>query len=276
MATGYLPESADCVIVGGGMAGFAAGLQLELWGYKPLILERHNLPGGLATSFVRGPFEFEGTLHEMMDIGRPENPGKMREFFKEAGVEVDWHQVKEAYRIVVPSEGIDARLPWGIDAMVEEIERQVPGSRESVARLMAACKDVLDSINTPGFTELSKPQLLLKHSTFVRTAGYTAAEVIRRFGVPDKAVSLLAPYWIYVGSPLSELSFTVYAYLMAMMKGLPKSGSALILRQRPWPSMPGRSMSRKTKPGLFSERSLPASKPSLAWMVLKAGRCLLR
>jgi prolycopene isomerase len=215
MATGFLPESADCVIVGGGMAGFAAGLQLELWGYKPLILERHNLPGGLATSFVRGKFEFEGTLHEMMDVGSPEHPGKMREFFEEAGVEVDWHQVKEAYRIVVPSEGIDARLPWGIEAMVEEIERQVPGSRESVGRLMAACKDVLDSINTPGFTELSKPALLLRHSTFVRTAGYSAAEVIRRFGVPPKAVSLLAPYWIYVGSPLSELSFTVYAYLMA-------------------------------------------------------------
>ena len=33
-------------------------------GAKTLLLEKHNIPGGCATSFVRGQFEFEVALHQ--------------------------------------------------------------------------------------------------------------------------------------------------------------------------------------------------------------------
>ena len=57
--------------------------------------------------------------------------------------------------------------------------------------------------------------MLMKHEAFVKTAGYSAKEVIDTFGLPQKAVDLLAPYWIYVGAPLSILPFTIWAVLMA-------------------------------------------------------------
>ena len=38
------------------------------------VLEKHNIPGGFATSFVRGRFEFEASLHEFNGIGTIENP----------------------------------------------------------------------------------------------------------------------------------------------------------------------------------------------------------
>ena len=37
---------------------------------RVLLLEQHNLPGGFATSFVRGRFEFEAALHELDFDGR--------------------------------------------------------------------------------------------------------------------------------------------------------------------------------------------------------------
>ena len=44
----------DVVVVGAGNAGLSAALQCQLAGRKTLLIEKHNVPGGAATSFVRG------------------------------------------------------------------------------------------------------------------------------------------------------------------------------------------------------------------------------
>lgn len=62
----------DVVIIGGGLAGMASALQLQAKGVKDiLILEKHNMPGGLATDYVRNGFEMEASLARD-DVDRPE------------------------------------------------------------------------------------------------------------------------------------------------------------------------------------------------------------
>ncbi|WP_405822959.1 NAD(P)/FAD-dependent oxidoreductase [Streptomyces sp. NBC_01390] len=34
-----------------------------------LLIERHNVPGGFATSFRRGRFEFDTALHQLPGVG---------------------------------------------------------------------------------------------------------------------------------------------------------------------------------------------------------------
>ena len=61
----FYKDHYDVVIIGGALAGMSACLQLQAWGIKDiLILEKHNMPGGLATDFMRNGFEIEATLHE--------------------------------------------------------------------------------------------------------------------------------------------------------------------------------------------------------------------
>ena len=64
-------------------------------------------------------------------------------------------------------------------------------------------------------TPMSKLKMLREHPDFVRVAGYSATEVIKTFDLPQKAVDILTPYWIYVGEPMDNLPFTIYAYCMA-------------------------------------------------------------
>ena len=53
----------DAIIIGAGNGGLTAALTVANAGRKVLLLEKHNVPGGCATSFIRGRFEFEVALH---------------------------------------------------------------------------------------------------------------------------------------------------------------------------------------------------------------------
>ncbi|WP_405721068.1 NAD(P)-binding protein [Streptomyces sp. NBC_01537] len=52
-----------------GNAGLAAAATLQRAGLRTLLIERHNVPGGCATSFRRGRFEFETALHQLSGVG---------------------------------------------------------------------------------------------------------------------------------------------------------------------------------------------------------------
>ncbi len=51
------------VIIGGGIAGLCAAVYAQRCGYRAEVLEMHDVAGGLATSWRRGPFTFETCLH---------------------------------------------------------------------------------------------------------------------------------------------------------------------------------------------------------------------
>ena len=46
----------DAVVIGAGNAGLTAATTLQRGGMHTLLVERHNIPGGCATSFRRGRF----------------------------------------------------------------------------------------------------------------------------------------------------------------------------------------------------------------------------
>ena len=109
----YFDEHYDVIIIGGALAGLSAALTLAPKHFKILVLEQHNLPGGVATSFVRDGVEFEVALHEMMSIGTKEEPLKVRKFLEDSNVNVDWIRLPNAYRFVEP--GVDVQIHSGIN-----------------------------------------------------------------------------------------------------------------------------------------------------------------
>jgi len=51
------------IIIGGGIAGLSAGVYAQKCGFDTTILESHNIPGGICTSWKRKDYVFEGGMH---------------------------------------------------------------------------------------------------------------------------------------------------------------------------------------------------------------------
>jgi len=237
MTRGATPQSFnrsyDCVVIGAGNGGLAAAAQLAAKGVRVVLLEQHNVPGGFATSFVRGRFEFEAALHAFADVGPPAAKGTVRKFLEDdLGIYLDWIAVPEAFRLIVtdPDESMDVTLHYDAQEYINTCEREAPGSRESVSNYIELCNEVLDAIFYLGASKGNpdKKVLTSKYSNFLKTCPYTADQVAKALKVPKRAQAILHALWTYLGPPTSRLNFTVYAAMLAIFL---KSGG-YVPRQR--------------------------------------------
>ena len=73
----------DVVVVGAGNAGLVAALKASKEGKKVLLIDNNNIPGGIATSALKGRFEFENSLHKLTGIMTDDNKGVIRKIFDE-------------------------------------------------------------------------------------------------------------------------------------------------------------------------------------------------
>lgn len=207
----------DSIVIGAGLGGMSAALELSRKGKKTLLLEQHNLPGGFASSFVRGRFEFEPSLHELG--GRradDEAPGAVRYLTEDADLDVNLIELPEAYRVIITESGIDVSIPFGKENVIDVIEKEVPGSREPVKKYFDLCRDIQAAF---GYLSKNKDninylQILKKYGNFVRTGAYTAQEIIDTLKIPQKAQDIMAPYWCYLGVPLNRVSFPIWGTLL--------------------------------------------------------------
>jgi len=227
------PQAFDCVVIGAGNGGLSAAAQLAAKGVKTLLLEQHNLPGGFATSFRRGRFEFEAALHEFADIGSPTEKGGVRTYLEdELGVHLDWVEVPEAFRLILtdPGHEMDITMPYGVEAYIDALERHVPGSREAVTRYVELCDEVGAAFNYLGQSRGNPDRKVLtsQYANFLKTCPYSMEQVANALRIPQRAKDILHAQWTYIGPSADRLNFTIYAAMMSKFIHY----SAYIPRQR--------------------------------------------
>ena len=207
----------DVVVIGSGNGGLIAATRCAKYGLKTLLVEQHNTPGGFASSFVRGRFEFEPALHELGNLGNEYNQGGLYKIFKDLGIEVEWNLIPEAFHLVCGDKNNQKHfiLPFGVEEFARKCDEYVKGSYDKVIKFLSMCEDCYNAVQY--ITEMKgnpdREVLMKKYPNYLTTATYTLHEVLKKMKMPKEIKYIIESYWIYLGTKPSEIVFQLYAVM---------------------------------------------------------------
>lgn len=207
----------DTIVIGAGLGGLSVATMLAKNDLKVLLLERHNVPGGYATSFVRGRYEFEVALHELSGVGPPERRGAVYRYLEYLGMvdRVEFLHVPNLYRAVFPE--LDMTLPVGREAFEAKLADTFPhearGIQQFMERVFDFGRDFARIIRKRG--KVNPATMPFQHPHFFRYLPTTWGQVLHRDVKDPAARAVLSQYWGYVGLPPSQVSFVYMASTLA-------------------------------------------------------------
>ncbi len=201
----------DAVVIGAGNAGLVAATRLQRGGLRTLLLERHNIPGGCATSFVRGDFEFEVALHQLSGVGSEEDPFVIRKMFEDLDVlrRLELVQEHELYRLIIPGQ-FDIVLPADWEGMRNRLIEFFPAEADAIGRFFALGEAVAKEyymVLPRARMSNNVERLRASCPNFVAHGLRPARAVLEEFFRDEFLISAITPYWSYVGIPTNELPF---------------------------------------------------------------------
>jgi prolycopene isomerase len=202
----------DAIVVGAGLGGLSAATFLSQAGQRVLLLEKHNVPGGYASSFLRGRFEFDVALHELSGLGREENRGPLWGFLSACGVapRVKFMPISEFYRCVLP--GLDVTLPADRrnfeKALAEVFPKEAPGIKGFTELVFDMAEEAMRANMLAGSPDHLDPAEFPKMATF---ADHTVAQVFDAFFASREIRAVIGQLCNYLGQPPSRLPIMPFA-----------------------------------------------------------------
>jgi prolycopene isomerase len=202
----------DAIIVGAGLGGLSAATALSQAGKKVLLMERHNVPGGYASSFLRGRFEFDASLHELSGVGAGPAKGPLWMLLKQYGVadKVEFVPIPDLYRCVLPE--VDMTIPVGRAEFEEVLCGRFPSQAQGIRDFTATAFDfALEAIQAnmlgrgPDNLDLSSLPKLRANM------GRTMAEVCFPLIEDPQARAVVSQLCQYLGQPPSKVGFLPFA-----------------------------------------------------------------
>ncbi|MBI5585417.1 MAG: NAD(P)/FAD-dependent oxidoreductase [Deltaproteobacteria bacterium] len=206
-------ESYDVVVIGAGNGGLTASVTLAQKGLQVLLLERHNVPGGCATSFCRGRFEFEVALHQLSGVGTAENPGPLRMLLDQLGVlkELELVEMKDLFHVIGPG-GFRVALKPDREQVVAALKEKFSGQEEGIELFFDLSYQYAYQMLSAFYFKDPEPSRE-KFPVLYRYAYKPAIEVLDELFSDPHLKAVLSSYWGFLGLPPTRLSFAYLAML---------------------------------------------------------------
>ncbi len=206
-------EEYDVVVIGAGNGGLTASAGLAQKGLKVLLLERHNIPGGCATSFCRGRFEFEVALHQLSGMGTAEKPGPLRMSLSSLGVldDLELIEMSDLYSVSMP-DGFRVTLKPEREQVISELEEKFPREKEAIHKFFDLAYKYANQMLAAFYFKDPEPSRE-KYPVLYEYAFKPAGQVLDDIFSDPLLKTVLSVYWGYIGLPPNRISFAYLAML---------------------------------------------------------------
>lgn len=203
----------DAVVIGAGNGGLTAAATMAQKGLNVLLLERHNIPGGAATSFCRGRFEFEVALHQLSGLGTPQKPGLLRMQLDKLGVtdDLEFVELSDLYHVALP-DGFHITLKTDRDETIAILKGKFSHQKDAIQKffdLMASYAN--DMIGAFIFRDPEPSRE--KYPDLYKYAFRSSKEMLDEYFSDPLLKAILSVYWGYLGVPPTRLAFGYLAMI---------------------------------------------------------------
>lgn len=119
----------DVVIIGSGIGGLVCGCYLAKSGFKVLIAEQHNKPGGYCTSFEKQGYRFDVGIHYLGGIKK----GMLSRIINELQIkDLGFTQFDPSDKIIMPTATVNIRPK--ITHTIHEFRNAFPAEKDNIVR----------------------------------------------------------------------------------------------------------------------------------------------
>ncbi|MGL4647785.1 MAG: phytoene desaturase family protein, partial [Caldilineaceae bacterium] len=128
------------LIIGGGVAGLAAGCYAQMNGFQATILEKHKIAGGLCTAWTRQGYTFDTSLHM---LGHSRKGGFLK-MWRELGVIQGRILVDHPDGGLLEVDGERFTPPIDLDELERAMLARSPGDATSIHEMLEAARKCAD------------------------------------------------------------------------------------------------------------------------------------
>ncbi|MDZ7289366.1 MAG: NAD(P)/FAD-dependent oxidoreductase [candidate division KSB1 bacterium] len=201
----------DAIIIGSGLGGLTCAAAFARQGFRPLVLEKHDRPGGYATTFKRpGGFEFDVSLHSIT-VGERDGIHNLIPGFPEIR-DVEFVPHPNLYRAIFPD--YDIRVPQrNLKAYTELLTGCFPEEKAGIEGLIADMQGLFSDINkfSRAQGQVDMMRFPVDFPFLFNCYNKTWAQMVDARLQNPKLKAIVSALWGYYGLPPSQLASFYYA-----------------------------------------------------------------
>ncbi len=201
----------DAIVIGAGLGGLSCGAAFARQGFKVLVLEKHNKPGGYATVFKRsGGFVFDASLHSTT-VGERDGVHNLIPGFPEIK-DIEFVPHTDVWRAIYPDD--DIRVPArNVPGVIRLLADRFPDEQAGIQSLfndMQGLSDDIGKLSAAG-GNVNPATFAKDYPALARCFGKTWGAMVDARVKNPKLKGIVSSLWGYYGLPPSKLSAFYYA-----------------------------------------------------------------
>ncbi len=131
----------DAILIGAGMSGLAAALRIAMSGARVVVLEKHELWGGLNSFYTKDGHAFDVGLHALTNYVPARTRGApLTRVLRQLRIRHDELRLGEHRHSELRVPGVTLRFSNDLELLCSEVERAFPGEIDGFRKLIDAVR----------------------------------------------------------------------------------------------------------------------------------------